>query len=99
MRERDRKRKRKRREEIQKMRAQREAGIMERATKRVVSGQSRQTRDQQMCAASGPHDRMIVGLTRDMRHELEQVRQSRDEQRCAALDSRDVRWKGEGRTA
>ena len=60
-RKRDRKRKRKKREEIKKMRAQREAGIMERATKRVVSEQSRQTRDQQMCAAPGPQDDSWIG--------------------------------------
>jgi len=61
VRKRDRKRKRKKREEIKKMRAQREAGIMERATQRVVSGQSRQTRDQQMCAATGPQDDSWIG--------------------------------------
>ena len=60
-RKRDRKRKRKKREEIKKMRAQREAGIMERATQRVVSGQSRQTRDQQMCAATSPQDDSWIG--------------------------------------
>ena len=52
----------KKREEIKKMRAQREAGIvMERATKRVVSEQSQQTRDQQMCAAPGQQDDSWIG--------------------------------------